>query len=116
MGVAILDIRICNTDRHPGNLLMQTCPDSTARFVLVPIDHGCAFPRWWAMGEANFDAWLEWPQAHAPCTPEVLTTLQRAYDMRLQAKDQLELLELEPAAQATHRIALALLYEGVMRH
>lgn len=113
--IACLDIRLCNTDRHSGNLLFQrNAPD--APFVPVPIDHGCTLPRWWAMGEANFDAWIDWPQAKAPCKPEVIETLEEAVAQRDESMAFLASLGIEPAARATYRIALALMHAGVVKH
>lgn len=63
-GVALLDMRVCNTDRHGSNLLLlgQAWPKA-----LGPIDHGCCLPPWWALDEAVFDAWRAWPQLQ--CRP-----------------------------------------------
>jgi hypothetical protein len=103
--VALLDLRVCNTDRHPGNLLLQKNPVKDGpRFVPIPIDHGCTLPQWWAMGEANFDAWQEWPQARAPCEAGVRESLRRICASREEALRQLQQLKIEPAAQATYRL------------
>lgn len=123
--IACLDIRLCNTDRHGGNLLFQygqhgdIHPSASAAdgiYRPVPIDHGCTLPRWWAMGEANFEAWADWPQVHAPCLPEVLDIIEAAVERREEAVRMLAELGLEPAAQATYYIAVSLLYEGTVRH
>jgi hypothetical protein len=121
--VAAFDIRLCNTDRHGGNLLFQQNMQRDAHashcegtYVPVPIDHGCALPRWWAMGEANFEAWSSWPQVKVPCLPEVLSTIEEAFHSRDAALTLLAELGLEPAAQATYYIAVSLLREGVVRH
>lgn len=62
--LALLDIRVFNTDRHGGNLLLlgQQPP-----YRLGPIDHGCCLPPWWALGEAGFSAWEKW--VHFKGTP-----------------------------------------------
>jgi len=116
--IASLDLRLCNTDRHAGNLLFKRQPPSSAggAFRPVPIDHGCALPRWWAVGEASFEAWAGWPQVNAPCLPEVLATVEAAYRGRGEALAALAGIGLEPAARATYAIALALLREGTVRH
>jgi len=57
--LALLDMRIFNMDRHTGNLMILK-PEKP--HALGPIDHGCCLPPWWMLGEAVFDAWLEWPQ------------------------------------------------------
>lgn len=56
--IGILDIRICNTDRHGGNILIQRDQESNA-VKLVPIDHGYAFPE--ALDDIYFE-WLHWKQ------------------------------------------------------
>lgn len=116
--IASLDLRLCNTDRHAGNLLFkrQHAGGAGGTYRPVPIDHGCTLPRWWAVGEANFEAWSSWPQVHAPCLPEVLSTVETAYMGRHGALKTLAGIGLEPAAQATYAIALALLREGTVRH
>mmetsp|Transcript_34803 Transcript_34803/g.74258 ORF Transcript_34803/g.74258 Transcript_34803/m.74258 type:complete len:404 (+) Transcript_34803:139-1350(+) len=122
--LAALDIRLCNTDRHAGNLLFQrrkAVSDAHpvaqgAVYKPVPIDHGCALPFWWSMGEANFQAWMEWPQVRAPCLPDVLSTVEAAFKSREEDMKVLADVGLEPAAQVTYRLALALLREGTVRH
>lgn len=86
--IAILDIRLCNQDRHEGNILVvrssqqdeerspvssqrapKECLDlakkSQSQFQLVPIDHGYALPHCLAMNEANF-CWMRWAQTLEP--------------------------------------------------
>jgi len=58
--IGLLDIRLFNTDRHAGNLLV------TSNDRLVPIDHGLCLPDiWCGLGQAEF-AWLFWKQAKQP--------------------------------------------------
>lgn len=120
--IAALDIRLCNTDRHTGNLLFQySCAQGSSnckesRYIPVPIDHGCVLPCWWAIGEANFEAWLGWPHLHVRCLPEVLEAVECAFVRRGEAVSWLADLSLEPAVQATYHIAVALLREGTVRH
>lgn len=116
--IASLDLRLCNTDRHAGNLLFkrQMAGGGGGAYRPVPIDHGCTLPRWWAVGEANFEAWSSWPQVHAHCLPEVLGTIEAAYSGRGEALRTLAGIGLEPAARATYAISLALLREATVRH
>lgn len=120
--IAAFDIRICNTDRHGGNLLFQknantdAHPSCQAAYKPIPIDHGCALPRWWAMGEANFEAWATWPQVTVDCVPEVLASIEEAFQKRDEAKRLMTELGLEPAVLATYHIAARLLREGTIRH
>ncbi|KAL8142305.1 hypothetical protein V2J09_015337 [Rumex salicifolius] len=63
--IGILDIRILNTDRHGGNLLVRKL-DGVGRFgivELIPIDHGLCLPE--SLEDPYFE-WIHWPQASIP--------------------------------------------------
>lgn len=69
--IGILDIRILNTDRHGGNLLVRKC-DGTGSFSqveLVPIDHGLCLPE--NLEDPYFE-WIHWPQASIPFSDDEL--------------------------------------------
>lgn len=66
--VALLDVRLFNTDRHPGNILLI---GDSAPYKLTPIDHGCILPSWYCLSEARFD-WIEYPQSEVPFSKEEL--------------------------------------------
>ncbi|KAF6140034.1 hypothetical protein GIB67_001775 [Kingdonia uniflora] len=69
--IGILDIRIFNTDRHAGNLLVRKL-DGVGMFGqvdLVPIDHGLCLPE--NLEDPYFE-WIHWPQASIPFSEEVL--------------------------------------------
>mmetsp|Transcript_10379 Transcript_10379/g.10452 ORF Transcript_10379/g.10452 Transcript_10379/m.10452 type:complete len:523 (+) Transcript_10379:71-1639(+) len=81
--IAILDIRLCNLDRHAGNILV--CHDhpyqarefsnnktKTSGHRLIPIDHGYTIPHLLHMEEVNF-CWTEWTQADTPLSEELKT-------------------------------------------
>ncbi len=68
--IAILDIRLFNTDRHAGNILVQRPTGTSSKLSalarlnqpqcrLLPIDHGFCLPE--AL-EPPFFEWLHWPQ------------------------------------------------------
>jgi len=63
--LAILDIRLCNTDRHSGNILVR---QKGGEVELIPIDHGYALPG--EIGNAVFE-WLAWPAARRPFGAEM---------------------------------------------
>jgi len=71
--IGILDIRIFNTDRHAGNLLVRKfCNASTGtgfcgQLELVPIDHGLCLPE--SLEDPYFE-WIHWPQASIPFSEE----------------------------------------------
>lgn len=68
--IGILDVRILNTDRHAGNLLVKL--DGVGRFdqvELVPIDHGLCLPE--NLEDPYFE-WVHWPQASIPFSEDEL--------------------------------------------
>uniref|UniRef100_A0A7N0T1Q7 1-phosphatidylinositol 4-kinase n=1 Tax=Kalanchoe fedtschenkoi TaxID=63787 RepID=A0A7N0T1Q7_KALFE len=69
--IGILDIRIFNTDRHGGNLLVRKL-DEVGRFgqvELIPIDHGLCLPE--CLEDPYFE-WIHWPQASIPFSEDEL--------------------------------------------
>ena len=81
--IAILDIRLFNTDRHAGNILVKHPTGDSSRLSalahlnqpkcrLLPIDHGFCLPE--AL-EPPFFEWLHWPQVHYCCTDFLLLSL-----------------------------------------
>ncbi|CAI6001937.1 unnamed protein product [Closterium sp. NIES-64] len=108
--IGILDIRMFNTDRHSGNILVrqlsveerewrQSDPQLRVDEAvhLVPIDHGFCLPE--SLEPAYFE-WLHWPQASLPFSPEELE-----YIAALDAERDVSLL----------RAHLPLLREGCLR-
>lgn len=95
--IGILDIRLMNTDRHAGNMLVRpvrTRSDSSAmltagesQYELIPIDHGFALPEAF---EPPYFEWQHWPQAMMPFGKEELD-----YISRLDAQKDIELLRRE---------------------
>ncbi|XP_009381646.2 phosphatidylinositol 4-kinase gamma 6 [Musa acuminata AAA Group] len=71
--IGILDIRIFNTDRHGGNLLVRKLEGVTGRVgaqtELVPIDHGLCLPE--SLEDPYFE-WIHWPQASIPFSEDEL--------------------------------------------
>ncbi|KAL1216669.1 Phosphatidylinositol 4-kinase gamma 7 [Cardamine amara subsp. amara] len=73
--IGILDIRIFNTDRHGGNLLVKKL-DGVGMFghvELIPIDHGLCLPE--TLEDPYFE-WIHWPQASLPFSDEELDYIQ----------------------------------------
>ncbi|KAF5191787.1 Phosphatidylinositol 4-kinase gamma [Thalictrum thalictroides] len=87
--IGILDIRILNTDRHAGNLLVRKL-DGEGRFGqvdLIPIDHGLCLPE--NLEDPYFE-WVHWPQASIPFSEEELE-----YIMKLDPIKDSEMLRVE---------------------
>ncbi|XP_073283065.1 phosphatidylinositol 4-kinase gamma 5-like [Primulina huaijiensis] len=79
--IGILDIRIFNTDRHAGNLLVRKL-DSIGRFgqvELVPIDHGLCLPE--SLEDPYFE-WIHWPQASIPFSDDELDYIENFDPLR----------------------------------
>ncbi|KAL4448442.1 hypothetical protein ABPG75_005661 [Micractinium tetrahymenae] len=101
--IGILDIRLFNTDRHAGNMLVRRPRASPAggssgkldgaalldrhAYELVPIDHGFALPE--ALEPPYFE-WQHWPQAMMPFGREELD-----YIAALDAKADIRMLRTE---------------------
>ncbi|KAI4339610.1 hypothetical protein MLD38_024529 [Melastoma candidum] len=69
--IGILDVRILNTDRHAGNLLVRKI-DGVARLPeveLIPIDHGLCLPECF---EDPYFEWIHWQQASIPFSEDEL--------------------------------------------
>ncbi|CAN6207945.1 unnamed protein product [Urochloa humidicola] len=70
--IGILDIRIFNTDRHAGNLLVRK-QIGAGKFgnqtELIPIDHGLCLPE--CLEDPYFE-WIHWPQASVPFSEDEL--------------------------------------------
>ncbi|KAL1807853.1 hypothetical protein ACET3Z_024843 [Daucus carota] len=74
--IGILDIRILNTDRHGGNLLVRKL-DGVGRFgqvELIPIDHGLCLPE--SLEDPYFE-WVHWPQASIPFSDDELEYIRK---------------------------------------
>lgn len=87
--IGILDIRILNTDRHAGNLLVRKL-DGNGTFgqvELIPIDHGLCLPE--TLEDPYFE-WIHWPQASIPFSEDEL-----AYIDNLDPAQDCEMLRME---------------------
>lgn len=79
--IGILDIRILNTDRHAGNLLVKNM-ERVGRYPqvrcepveLIPIDHGLCLPE--TLEDPYFE-WLHWPQASIPFSEDELEYISK---------------------------------------
>ncbi|XP_035539893.1 phosphatidylinositol 4-kinase gamma 5-like isoform X2 [Juglans regia] len=79
--IGILDIRIFNTDRHAGNLLVRKL-DGVGRFgqvELIPIDHGLCLPE--TLEDPYFE-WIHWPQASIPFSEDELEYIKNLDHVR----------------------------------
>ncbi|KAG5237039.1 phosphatidylinositol and kinase family protein [Salix suchowensis] len=74
--IGILDIRIFNTDRHAGNLLVRKLDGvgSFGQVDLIPIDHGLCLPE--TLEDPYFE-WIHWPQASIPFSDDELDYIKK---------------------------------------
>jgi len=74
--IGILDIRIFNTDRHAGNLLVRKLGgvERYGRVELIPIDHGLCLPE--TLEDPYFE-WIHWPQASIPFSDDELDYIEK---------------------------------------
>ncbi|KAL5544868.1 hypothetical protein UlMin_008652 [Ulmus minor] len=88
--IGILDIRIFNTDRHSGNLLVRKLDgiDRFGQVELIPIDHGLCLPE--SLDDPYFE-WIHWPQASVPFSEEELEYIKRLNPIRDSEMLQMEL-------------------------
>ncbi|XP_022149032.1 phosphatidylinositol 4-kinase gamma 5-like [Momordica charantia] len=79
--IGILDIRIFNTDRHAGNLLVRKLDGigSFGQVELIPIDHGLCLPE--TLEDPYFE-WIHWPQASIPFTEDELKYIENLDPIR----------------------------------
>jgi hypothetical protein len=99
-----LDIRLANTDRNAGNILVQKSEDGDMK--LVPIDHGYALPH--TLEDVCFE-WEFWPQAKLPYSEEI-----REYVADIDVDADIDLLreqgiELQPSSERVLRVCTTLL-------
>lgn len=111
--IGILDVRIFNTDRHAGNILIRKSRPKDSQgawghsnfyvnetLELIPIDHGLCLPE--GLEDTYFE-WLHWPQASVPFSEEELDYIQK-----LDAAKDVEMLHahLPMLREACHRMLI----------
>eukprot|EP01025_Chloroclados_australasicus_P059787 TRINITY_DN757_c3_g1_i1.p1 TRINITY_DN757_c3_g1~~TRINITY_DN757_c3_g1_i1.p1 ORF type:complete len:731 (+),score=33.84 TRINITY_DN757_c3_g1_i1:172-2193(+) len=69
--IAVLDIRLANTDRNAGNILAKK--NENGQWKLTPIDHGYCLPD--SFEDICFE-WMYWPQAAQPFSPNTLKYIE----------------------------------------
>mmetsp|Transcript_16768 Transcript_16768/g.30085 ORF Transcript_16768/g.30085 Transcript_16768/m.30085 type:complete len:913 (+) Transcript_16768:142-2880(+) len=111
--IAILDIRIANTDRNEANILVRR-PDlhsGDKDMHLIPIDHAYSLPDTLEIAWTDW-VWLEWPQAKVPFdekTREFVRNLDIDRDIELLRSN----LGIREACLRTMKITCTVLKKGV---
>ncbi|CAI7776684.1 unnamed protein product [Closterium sp. NIES-53] len=106
--IAVLDMRLANTDRNGANILVQRI-DGPSGVKLIPIDHGYCIPD--KFEDCTFE-WLYWPQSKVPFAEETLE-----YISKLDANNDIAILKesgwsLNPACVRVLQAATMLLKKG----
>jgi hypothetical protein len=83
--MAVLDIRLCNVDRHLGNILVNY-ETKDSKWDITAIDHGYCLPDFSGLCDVDF-GWSRWAQAKAPVHDTV-----KHFIAKLNADDDLDLL------------------------
>jgi len=107
--IAVLDIRLANTDRNGANILARR---NGAAWDLIPIDHGYCLPA--TFQDISFE-WLYWPQARAPFdtnTLKYIQSLDSAKDLAVLASHGLML---RPECERVLSVCTMLLKKGAAR-
>mgnify|MGYP002630408152 FL=1 len=89
--ITVLDIRLANTDRNAGNILVKKDEKTDKIVSLIPIDHGYALPH--TLEDVCFE-WEFWPQAKKPYsqeTKEYIETLDADEDIEYLRDNDIEL-------------------------
>lgn len=74
--IGLLDIRLCNTDRHAANILLtKEAGRKEAGYKMVPVDHGLCLPRWQHLESVRFE-WLNWKQSKEPLKKQHLKLIK----------------------------------------
>ncbi|EDO08235.1 phosphatidylinositol 3- and 4-kinase family protein [Babesia bovis T2Bo] len=122
--IGIFDIRVVNLDRNDGNILvmdMRQCNHecvpgvpSSARYKLIPIDHGLILPD--VIDVADMDlVWFEWPQSEIPFSKNELRLIF-AYNPDKDAERLRKRLLIRPECLRTMRVSVRLLQIGAAMH
>lgn len=109
--IGILDIRILNTDRHAGNLLVRKfgAVESYGKVELIPIDHGFCLPE--SLEDPYFE-WVHWPQASIPFSEEELEYIDNLNPFRDSEMLKMELPMIHEACLRVFVVCTILLKEA----
>ncbi|ETV82108.1 hypothetical protein, variant 1 [Aphanomyces astaci] len=101
--IVLLDMRLVNTDRNDGNLLVRRrrLPDGKAEHELIPIDHGYSIPDTIEIAWCDW-CWYNWPQLKVP-----LSDVDRQYILNLNVELEIQnVLTHVPLRPACRRVLL----------
>lgn len=103
--IAVLDIRLVNTDRNGANILAKQREGlTTCSWELTPIDHGYCLPG--SLEDASFE-WLWWSQAAQPFDAACLEYISRLDAGKDIALLRAQGLKLRPECERVLKVSLA---------
>lgn len=106
--VAVLDLRLGNSDRNGGNILVRRNA-SSGEWELIPIDHGYCLPG--SFEDLSFE-WMYWPQAERPFEPETLQYIENLDAERDESILQAHAIQLRPECLRVFRVCTMVLKKG----
>eukprot|EP00878_Enallax_costatus_P000279 GHUV01000350.1.p1 GENE.GHUV01000350.1~~GHUV01000350.1.p1 ORF type:complete len:646 (+),score=230.80 GHUV01000350.1:469-2406(+) len=106
--IAVLDLRLGNSDRNGGNILARRNP-SNDEWELIPIDHGYCLPG--SFEDLSFE-WMYWPQAERPFEPETLQYIDNLDAERDESILQAHGIQLRPECLRVFRVCTMVLKKG----
>lgn len=107
--IAALDIRLCNTDRHSGNILVREVAGQV--MAMVPIDHGYALP-----GDVGTDLtleWMSWSAAKQPFSEAMKEEIRAIDPEAVEAMLKKRVPSIRPQCLATLYTCTRLLQHGI---
>lgn len=110
--IALLDMRLLNTDRNDANILVQRDWDQDGQRIsrLVPIDHGYCLPISLNLGWCDW-CWYSWKQMQQPMSPATLRYIA-SLDAERDAFRLRRETSIHPQALQNMQVATALLKIG----
>lgn len=77
--IALLDMRLLNTDRNDANILVKYADKERTTCRLIPIDHGYALPDCLEVAWCDW-VWLDWKQIREPLTNTVIKYVAECFE------------------------------------
>ena len=109
--IALLDLRILNSDRNEANILFKRSVDN--QIQLIPIDHSLSMPDKLEIYQSDL-CWLNWPQAKEPIDPELYDLIMNMNPVE-DVKFLNQKLKIRKECLFNFRIAETVLKIGVMK-
>lgn len=107
--IGILDIRLLNTDRNDGNILVRQ--DKKHGIQLIPVDHGYCLPDILEIAWCDW-IWIDWPQSRLPFNAATLAYIAKLSFENDSAEINISGLKVRKPCLTNMRISTMLLKKG----